>query len=199
MRTALCTPRCLLPRRHQKKELSRRPPSSGNAGTRLKRARATLTNASQPSRSATSAGEGSSDRRKASSATARLVSGPTPAITASAPALLGSPSSLETPPKSHSVIPPTLTPLRRATSGWASWLAGPEGGRTSVAAVRRTAAKPKTRLHCTPPSPPKIRPSRIEEAISSSGVPGHEQHRSLGVEHDLVAQAAEPPLRHLYP
>ncbi len=48
-------------------------------------------------------------------ATTKLVSGPTPAMRASERALAGSPSSCETPPKSHSVMPATLTPLRRAT------------------------------------------------------------------------------------
>ena len=53
---------------------------------------------------------------RATAATPKLVSGPTPAIKASARALAGSPSSLDTPPKSHSVMPATLTPWARATS-----------------------------------------------------------------------------------
>src|SRR2546430_254690 len=39
-------------------------------------------------------------------------------MSASSRALLGSVSSRETPPKSHSVMPATLTPVRRATSAW---------------------------------------------------------------------------------
>src|SRR6202158_4858773 len=80
-------------------------------------------------------------------------------------------------------------------AGWP----GTSIGSTSVATVQEIRADTKRRPHLTPPSIPKIRPSRIEEAISSSGVPGHEQHRSLGVEHDLVAHAAEQALRHFSP
>src|SRR5260370_24881598 len=43
-RTALWTPRCRLPERHQRSELNSLPPSSGNAGTRLNKPRRTLTN-----------------------------------------------------------------------------------------------------------------------------------------------------------
>src|ERR1700694_826994 len=80
-------------------------------------------------------------------------------------------------------------------AGWP----GTSIGSPSVATAKETSANTKTRLQLTPTSIPKTRRSRIEEAISSSGVPGHEQHRSLGVEHDLVAHAAEPQLRHFSP
>src|SRR5260370_16506735 len=58
-------------------------------------------------------------------------------------------------------------------------------------------ANAKTRPQLTPTAIPKLRPSRIEEAIASSGVPGHEQHRPLGVQHDLVAHTAKQQLGHL--
>src|SRR5207245_6055887 len=110
---------CRLPERHHRNELSSLPPSSGNAGTRLNRPSARLTKVSQLKRSETSGlAWVASATPKASAATTKLVNGPTPAISASERALVGSPSSLDTPPKSHSVMPSTFTPWLRATSAW---------------------------------------------------------------------------------
>src|SRR2546429_8724945 len=73
-----------------------RPPSSGNAGTRLNSPSTTLTKTSQVSRAESSAlPEVTAATTNANAAIARLVSGPTAAISASARALVGSPSSLE--------------------------------------------------------------------------------------------------------
>ena len=55
-------------------------------------------------------------------ASARLVSGPTTAIRKSAAGVSASPSSSETPPNNHRVMPRTRMPLWTATMVWdASW------------------------------------------------------------------------------
>jgi hypothetical protein len=129
--TARRIPRSRLPERHQKTAPNRRPPSSGNAGTRLKSPRATFRTASQTRSAGTSLGTPAAEDRtaaaNATTATERLVSGPTAAINASEPADRGSPWSCETPPNIHRVMPVTRRPLRLATtacdSSWASRLA----------------------------------------------------------------------------
>ena len=53
-------------------------------------------------------------------ASASVVAGPAAATRNSSPAVRGSELSFETPPSTHSVMPSTFWPWRRATTEWAS-------------------------------------------------------------------------------
>jgi hypothetical protein len=64
----------------------------------------------------------------------RLTSGPTPAMRRSAPGVRASPPNRATPPKTHNVMPSTGTPLRMATTAWATSCAS-RPSRNTIAAV----------------------------------------------------------------
>src|SRR5436190_729760 len=62
----------------------------------------------------------------------RLVAGPANAIRKAALGVLASPLRVVTPPKSHNVKSPTLTPMRRATTACASSCANNDASNTSA-------------------------------------------------------------------
>ena len=103
---------------------SSRPPSRGAAGITLNTASSRLMPPSQASAATTTPPTPAACSSQARSQNAppriRLTSGPTPAMRISAPGSATSPCSRDTPPSSHSVMPSTSSPLRRATSECAS-------------------------------------------------------------------------------
>ena len=127
-----------------------RPPSSGAPGSRLNTASTRFTRASHAAASATSAtpdpaapaatSDSAAPAATPEPATAgsahaarpnippstRLTTGPDPAMRSSCPGVGASPSSLATPPSSHSVMPATRTPARWAKTACASSCASSE-------------------------------------------------------------------------
>ena len=146
-------PELRLPVRHQAIARAMRPPSSGNAGTRLKISTKRLIEPSQAIMTAApealvllwasaawrSSPEAAITRKAPTQAStiAAVTRGPAIAILNSVPGVSESFSSRAKPPNIHSVIPETPIPCRRATKAWPSSCSRIEAKKSAALATAR--------------------------------------------------------------
>ena len=143
-------PRLRSPVTFQAIERAMRPPSSGNAGIRLKTSSVRLISASQPSRAMPGVVltvwnvavsivlekcEATDAAPRQTATMIAVTAGPAAATLNSSPGVSESRVSFATPPNSHRSMPAVPMPWRRATSAWPSSCSRSETKNSSVAAT----------------------------------------------------------------